>query len=103
MLLFEVMDKMPPASVHWAWGLAAGGLGYMVSHRWPWGVWPSLLVTACLIWSGAAIYQDPFVGPAVWRESGWAYALHVAGSSAVALILPLVGAWQCRWARVAAR
>jgi hypothetical protein len=91
MLLLEVMDKMPPAARVLAVGLAVGVVGFALVRRWRWAVLGVLPLAGVVAWSSAAIYTDPHVGPAVWREGGWLYALPVALSALLAIALPLVG------------
>jgi hypothetical protein len=87
MLLLEVMDKMPPAGRVLAVGFAVGVVGFALVRRWPWAalspVW----------WRGQAqpstripMSDRPFGGKAAEL-----YALPVAHSAVLAIVLPLVG------------
>jgi hypothetical protein len=89
-LLLEVMDKMPSAPRLMAIGVGVGALGFAIVRRWRWTVLPVLALAATLAWSRVAIYTDAYLGPAVWRESGFPYALAVGVSAVAALGLPLV-------------
>jgi hypothetical protein len=93
MLLLEVMDKMPSAERLLATGVTVGALGFMLVRRWHWAVLALAPLVGAVAWSRVAIYTDPHVGQAVWRESGWPYALAVALSGVLALALPFLGLW----------
>ena len=91
MLLLEVMDKMPSAARLLAVGVAVGMVGFALVHRWRWATLPALALGAVIAWTRVQIYSDPHVGPVVWLESGWPYAVAVALSALLALGLPLLG------------
>jgi nicotinamide riboside transporter PnuC len=93
MLLLEVMDKMPSAERLLVVGVVVGTLGFMLVRRWRWAVVALVPIVGTVAWARIAIYTDPHVGPAVWRESGWPYALAVALSGALAIALPVLGLW----------
>jgi hypothetical protein len=93
MLLLEVMDKMPSPERLLVVGVAVGALGFMLVRSWRWTVLALAPIVGLVAWARVAIYTDPYVGPAVWRESGWPYALAVALSGVLAIALPLLGLW----------
>jgi hypothetical protein len=90
-LLLEVMDKMPSAVRLLAIGGGAGALGFALIRRWRWTALALIPLAGAVAWARVAIYTDRHVGPAVWRESGWSYALAVVLSALSALVLPLLG------------
>lgn len=93
MLLLEVMDRMPSAERLLVVGVVVGTLGFMLVRRWRGAVVALAPIVGTVAWGRIAIYTDPHVGPAVWHESGWPYALAVALGGVLAITLPFLGLW----------
>ncbi len=82
----EVSDKviLPPRM--WMWAVFGVALGVALSlvRRWIGAV----AATVCMLLGpmvGIATVHDEFVGPAILREAGTAYALHSYGSAATVM------------------
>jgi len=90
--VFEVMDKEP--SLHATailYGILAG-LGYLLSRRrWWWGLL-ALPLVAAFAWSDVSELYDPFVGPAIVREAGYAYVLGWHALIIAGFALPITSA-----------
>jgi hypothetical protein len=95
-LALEVLDKSPTPLQHWAWGIAIGACGFITCKRWPRAAVLVLAILLAYTWGAIGLYTDEFVGPAVWREGGYPYLFHVAGSTLIALILPALGFYMAR-------
>jgi hypothetical protein len=90
--IFEAMDKEPSLlSTAILYGVVAG-LGYLLSRRrWWWGLL-SLPLVAAFAWGDVSELHDPFVGPAIVREAGYAYVLGWYAVIIAGFALPITSA-----------
>lgn len=91
-LFLEVLDKEPSLRAVWATFLLVALVGYLLC-RWRWRL-IALILPVALLLSFAWLTEllDPYVGPAMWRESrGYVIQSYVA--MLIAVLSPGLGAY----------
>jgi hypothetical protein len=82
------MDKEPTAAELWAVTATLVAVGLLLSRGKAWMpllVWPVSLVCTLAV---LGELLDPFVGPAILQEAGWAYVIQSLGSAVINAIAP---------------
>jgi hypothetical protein len=92
LLPLEVLNKFASPALYWIVAAVVGAAGFLMSRRWPMMIILFLLWSAFLLWGIIDTYREPFVGESAWKEGGWLFLFHMAGSAMVMFILPLIGA-----------
>ena len=89
--LLEVMDKESSILSFWVSAFVVGGVGFLLARRRWWWVLPVLALLAFSFIGTWMEWTDPFVGPAIAREAGPRYPVHLIASTVVAAGLTLAG------------
>ena len=96
--LLEVMDKEPSVLVLWGVSLLLGVGGLLLSRYKYWLALVVVAIALILAWAQVSELHDPSVGPNIVREAGYSYLVQSYVASAIAIVLPSVGAFM-RWRR----
>ena len=84
--------------VLWAVSLALGVGGLLLSRYKYWLALVVVAIALFLAWAQVSELHDPSVGPNIVREVGYSYLVQSYVASAIAIVLPSVGAFM-RWRR----
>jgi hypothetical protein len=92
-LLLEVMDKEPSIAALWVSAIVLGVAGLILA-RWRRLAGLAVALVLGLAFAGTFLdLRDPFVGPAMLREAGRLYPLHLYASTALGIALIMAGMW----------
>src|SRR5713101_5873469 len=91
-MFFEVMDKEPPLGLVLLLFLSIGGAGMVVGRRRPLLSVPFVAILLILGLAGFLELNDPFVGPAIREEGGFAYVWLSSSAILLGIVMPLAGA-----------
>jgi hypothetical protein len=90
-MVLEVIDKAATPGQLWVASAFASVIAFVTCRRWPRALYFFIPAGLFYTWGVVALYRDPDVGPAVWREGGWPYAAHMVLSTLLVLVAPIIG------------
>ena len=103
-LLFEVMDKMPPLEFIWLFFPIAGIIGFLLARKHPAFLFLYLFLVFPFVFAEAFLQiseiHDPSIGKHIIREAGYSYVVQSYIAIFIATILPFLGVfawWRRRW------
>ena len=88
----EVMDKVSPLSGVWAWAAPGAILGFFACRFRPLLGLITFPAAALRPYGVVTEIQDPFVGPAIQTEAGFAYIVPVYAALGLVILCHVAGA-----------